>query len=642
MSAGKRAARALVAATLCLVLLGASSATAVAATDEGELVDVAKTVDDLHKKMAELRERGRNASRGELSAAAVCEEDEADPIFSAFGDTALYTPAPGGDIEQLEMWTVNKHTRRAENSPFGRGAASLFRRSRGGDLAGPVRERARDPTIRLFAANTGGEESRPRSRSCTRGSTERSRSSRWLLRGGAEWAPTSVVPVHVNMLGAAFEDGLTAIAEVQGRTSREGRGLEDRRSLRRSDEGVVTPTQRGSDNAGTNRDDDRRRGPGSPNRPRRSWRNPVCGGAGSAPWPRAWNAASVAAFVMAVAGLALLAPSGPTPSLALLAGLVAAYALASRVEFEIGSGSVVPTQIVLVPMLFVLPPGSFRSPSPRAFSSGRSRSTSAARSTQGASPGGTQRVAFSRRRRSVRGRWKPRSFDALPVLAVALAAQFALELVTYTARDMLGVGVPIATLLRAYRWVFTVDSLLTPIGFLVAVAGAEWSGSFLPVLPLVVLLRVFALERTARIDQALELTRLPRHRLLAGGRGGGRRRVYGPPQPRCRRAVLGVVDRLGLDSRTRQRAEFAALLHDVGKIRIPNELIHKPGPLDADEWASMRRIRSKASRCSYGSEGCSARSGVSFAPSRAVGWRRVSGRTGRRSDSRRSPHRVRL
>jgi HD-GYP domain-containing protein (c-di-GMP phosphodiesterase class II) len=31
--------------------------------------------------------------------------------------------------------------------------------------------------------------------------------------------------------------------------------------------------------------------------------------------------------------------------------------------------------------------------------------------------------------------------------------------------------------------------------------------------------------------------------------------------------------------------EFAALLHDVGKIAIPNEIINKPGPLDDEERA---------------------------------------------------------
>ena len=33
----------------------------------------------------------------------------------------------------------------------------------------------------------------------------------------------------------------------------------------------------------------------------------------------------------------------------------------------------------------------------------------------------------------------------------------------------------------------------------------------------------------------------------------------------------------------------AAPMHDVGKIGIPDEVLRKPGPLDADEWATMRR-----------------------------------------------------
>jgi HD-GYP domain-containing protein (c-di-GMP phosphodiesterase class II) len=137
--------------------------------------------------------------------------------------------------------------------------------------------------------------------------------------------------------------------------------------------------------------------------------------------------------------------------------------------------------------------------------------------------------------------------------------------------------------------VFTVDSLLTPIGFLVAVAGAEWSGSFLFVLPLVVLLRVFALERTARIDQALELSHAYRGTAFLLGDVVEADDAYTGSHSRdVVELVLAVVDRIGLDVRIRKRAEFAALLHDVGKIRIPNEVIHKPGPLDADEWALMK------------------------------------------------------
>jgi HD-GYP domain-containing protein (c-di-GMP phosphodiesterase class II) len=52
---------------------------------------------------------------------------------------------------------------------------------------------------------------------------------------------------------------------------------------------------------------------------------------------------------------------------------------------------------------------------------------------------------------------------------------------------------------------------------------------------------------------------------------------------------LAVSDRLGLDSGQRRNVEFAALLHDVGKIAVPKEIINKSGPLDAAEWKIMYR-----------------------------------------------------
>ena len=54
---------------------------------------------------------------------------------------------------------------------------------------------------------------------------------------------------------------------------------------------------------------------------------------------------------------ALFLDGGPAFSAWRLALFVGLYALVSRVEFEIGSGSAIPTQLVLVPMLFALPIG---------------------------------------------------------------------------------------------------------------------------------------------------------------------------------------------------------------------------------------------------------------------------------------------
>jgi len=51
---------------------------------------------------------------------------------------------------------------------------------------------------------------------------------------------------------------------------------------------------------------------------------------------------------------------------------------------------------------------------------------------------------------------------------------------------------------------------------------------------------------------------------------------------------VAVADQLGLSSAGRRNVEFGALLHDVGKIAVPNEIINKPGPLTTDEWLVIK------------------------------------------------------
>ncbi len=46
---------------------------------------------------------------------------------------------------------------------------------------------------------------------------------------------------------------------------------------------------------------------------------------------------------------------------------------------------------------------------------------------------------------------------------------------------------------------------------------------------------------------------------------------------------------LGLDPATAERVRQAAELHDVGKVGIPDAILDKPGPLDAQEWAFVCR-----------------------------------------------------
>jgi HD-GYP domain-containing protein (c-di-GMP phosphodiesterase class II) len=52
---------------------------------------------------------------------------------------------------------------------------------------------------------------------------------------------------------------------------------------------------------------------------------------------------------------------------------------------------------------------------------------------------------------------------------------------------------------------------------------------------------------------------------------------------------VSVSRQMGLDQTCQRDVEFSALLHDVGKIRVPVEIINKPGKLDEREWELIRR-----------------------------------------------------
>ena len=53
--------------------------------------------------------------------------------------------------------------------------------------------------------------------------------------------------------------------------------------------------------------------------------------------------------------------------------------------------------------------------------------------------------------------------------------------------------------------------------------------------------------------------------------------------------MSGAVARnLGCSPQEVERVRSAALLHDIGKVAIPDEILHKPGPLTDDEWKLMR------------------------------------------------------
>jgi len=63
---------------------------------------------------------------------------------------------------------------------------------------------------------------------------------------------------------------------------------------------------------------------------------------------------------------------------------------------------------------------------------------------------------------------------------------------------------------------------------------------------------------------------------------------------RCSWYATELARDLGLDEEATSILELASLLHDIGKLVVPDEVLGKPGPLDSDEWELMRKHPSSA------------------------------------------------
>jgi diguanylate cyclase (GGDEF)-like protein len=214
--------------------------------------------------------------------------------------------------------------------------------------------------------------------------------------------------------------------------------------------------------------------------------------------------AGVSLAAVAVA-MVLLLPStrdfDPAVALALVVGL----AVASRVRLYVGAGSAVPTQLVLVPMLFLLPPAVV----PACVAAGLLAAEAVAILARRAHP--------ERLLSSSADAWHavaaslvfaaagapPPDLAYWAVLAMATIAQCATDLLTATAREWLGRGIAPVVQVRVLWTVYLIDVCLTPVGLLVAIAGGEQAFGFLLVLPLLALLAALAADRRNRIADAV-------------------------------------------------------------------------------------------------------------------------------------------
>ena len=148
---------------------------------------------------------------------------------------------------------------------------------------------------------------------------------------------------------------------------------------------------------------------------------------------------------------------------------------------------------------------------------------------------------------------------------------------------------PMRDLVREMRQAVRVDVLLTPIGLLAAIAAAGAPAAALLVLALIPLLQGFEREREARIEHSLELGRAYRGTaLLLRDLLEEDDEYTGHHTEDVVELAVKVADEMGLDEDARRETEMGALLHDIGKIAVPDEIINKPGPLTDEEWAIMK------------------------------------------------------
>jgi putative nucleotidyltransferase with HDIG domain len=298
-----------------------------------------------------------------------------------------------------------------------------------------------------------------------------------------------------------------------------------------------------------------------------------------------------ASFLIAASLLAALSPGSQTPSLTAVAAMIVVYAAFAATPVPTGTGVLFPTQIALVPLLLLAPAIA---PFGIALALALSNGLHALRG----------RMAVGRVVLSVSDAWfaiGPALVLVLggadggpdwadwPLYLAALGVQFLLDAVLYAARSWASLGTRPRHVVPELALAYRVDALLAPVGLVVAFAVADHPTAVLLVLPLSGLLRLLAREREARVDQTLELSSAYRGTALLLGDVIGEDDEYtGEHTQGVVELSLRVGDELGVDEETRRAVEFGALLHDIGKIAIPNSIINKPGKLDDAEWAVMK------------------------------------------------------
>ena len=293
-------------------------------------------------------------------------------------------------------------------------------------------------------------------------------------------------------------------------------------------------------------------------------------------------------FLIAAAATLALVPWEPDADPLLIVGLVVLYAVVSRIDFEFGNGSTNPEFLVFVPMLFLAPLALVPLLVAAGFTLGRIR----------------QRIGPAERGHvmsDLAGTWftfapvwvlatlapsGPPTLEAIDIYLLALVAEMLTAAGMAVVREWLADDrQPIWPML----WASRVDAALAPIGLLIAIQGANEPLTLLAVVPLLWLFHVFSQERKERYNASLELHNAYRGTVMLLSDVVEAEDDY--TAFHCRSVVelvAEVAEELKIPRSDRQELEFAALLHDVGKIAIPKEILNKPSKLTEEEFELIK------------------------------------------------------
>jgi HD-GYP domain-containing protein (c-di-GMP phosphodiesterase class II) len=300
---------------------------------------------------------------------------------------------------------------------------------------------------------------------------------------------------------------------------------------------------------------------------------------------------SAIAFMLVATLIAALLPSERDAGFLLVVGLIAGYAVVSRVRFEFGDTYVVPEQLLFVAMLCLAPLPLV----PLMVAAG---------AVLGVIPDFARGTwHWDRTVTTVGDSWfsvgpvlllaalapGTATLDLAEVYALAFFAQLAGDLAWTLLRGWLTAGVPTMELLKYFAGCARVDAVLSPLAFMVAVSAADAPIALAAIGPLVWLLQIFSRDRRERYAAALELNRAYRGTVMLLSDVLEFDDEYTAEHSRSVLDLVdAVADEMGVEPDSRQELEFAAMLHDVGKISIPKAILHKPSALTEDEFEVIK------------------------------------------------------